>query len=130
MDFGLALQYVQGAIETAKKLTAVSKKVQDVEFNNMLVELQGQLVDAKTEMLGMKDTINKLTQENQELKERLDTKEKGKPTFDNGVYKFDGDDGIYCIKCFDTNQKKHRLINFPQGFDVRYECTVCSSHIV
>lgn len=125
MDFGLALQYVQGAIETAKKLTAVSKKVQDVEFSNMLVELQGQLVDAKTEMLGMKDTINKLTQENQELKERLDTKEKGKPAFDDGVYKFDGDDGIYCPNCFDTNQKKHRLNKVPQGFDVRYECKAC-----
>lgn len=125
MDFGLGMQYVQGAIDIAKKLSALSKKVQDVEFSTMLADLSMQLVDAKTEMLGMKDQINKLTQENKDLKERLEAKEQGKPIFDNGVYKFEGDDGVYCPSCFDSKQRKIRLNKVPPGFDVRYECNSC-----
>ena len=120
---------IQSALEIIGKLKAFSKKVQDADFNMLLAELTNQLADAKLEAANLKIELAKVKDENEQLAKRLSSKESAKPILSNGGYQFEGDDGLYCTGCFDSQQKKIRLARLTGAFSKigKWKCPNCQN---
>lgn len=122
---------IQTALEITGKLRELSKKVQDAEFSMLLADLTMQLADTKLEVANLKTELAKEIEEKQALAKKLASKEDDKPTFKNGGYVFNGDDGLYCTGCYDSEQKKIRLKEMPKQFHnlARWSCPICKSNV-
>lgn len=125
------LSAIGSAAETVKRLRALSKSVENAEIMTLLADLQGDLADAKLEVVNLKGELAKLTDENRELKERLDKRDTGQPTYQDGAYVFAGDEGHFCTACFDTKQKRIRVspIDPTFSFAGRWQCPVCKAYL-
>lgn len=119
---------IQTALEITGKLRELSKKIQDADFSILLADLTMQLADTKLEIANLKTELAKSIEENQELTKRLSNKDDSKPTLFDGGYKFDGDDGLYCTGCLDSQQKKIRL-GSPGTFSSfgKWRCPICKT---
>jgi len=122
---------IQMALDITGKLRELSKKVQDADFSMLLSELTMQLAETKLEIANLKIELAKEREEKEGLAQRLANKESTKPTIDDGGYRFDGDDGLYCTACFDSQQKKIRLASAPSAFAGTFgtrRCPVCKNY--
>jgi hypothetical protein len=124
-----AVQAIQAAIEMVGRLRNLSKKMEDAEFKMLLADLSGDLADAKVEVASLKVEIARLTQENQALAERLAQRDASKPTFSDGAYRFEGEEGHFCTACFDVRQRRVRLTRLEGSFRTfgRWECPSCKA---
>ena len=124
-----AIQAIQTSIEIVGKLRELSKKVVDADFKILLADLSSELGDAKLEAANLKNELASLRQENADLKQRLEQRENSKPIYADGVYSFEGEDGQFCTSCFDTGQRKIRVRQLSNGFEVfgKWECPSCNA---
>lgn len=122
---------VQHAIEIVGKLRALSKKVEDADFKMLLADLASDLADAKLELADFKGQMATLLAENQELKAQLAVRQEGKPTLDQGAYKFPGEEGHFCTACFDARDKRVRVSALQKPFNKfgRWRCPACEAVI-
>lgn len=104
----------------------ISKNIGDDEFRGPLADLSGELVDLKLEAVSLKEQIAALQEENALLKKTAlpaDEKPKGRKW---GCYQFEGDDGLYCLGCWDSKRKKSSTTQVNPCFR---HCPVCNAPI-
>ena len=123
------VQALQSAIDITGKLRNLSKKIEDSEFKMLLADLLGELADAKVKVAQLQGDLAKLTEENQTLTTKLNTKSTLKPIYKDGAYSFEDDDGAFCTACFDTKQQQVRLSRLEPPFDTfgKWECPSCNA---
>ena len=83
--------------------------------------------DMEAETKGLKELVTELRQQNERLAAQLEvyvTKEKSKPTLEGQFYKFAGEEGHFCMTCYDTKGEKVRTASpIPH---VR-KCPICKT---
>lgn len=121
---------LQSAIESVGKLRELSKKVEEADFKMLVADLSCDLANAKLEAAHLKIELSNLTDENAELRNRLNTRETKMPSVSEGVYIFEGEDGHYCTACFDVHGRMVRLASTPSQFQhlVRWQCPACKAN--
>jgi hypothetical protein len=118
---------IQSAIEVVQRLRTLSKKIEDAEVKMLLADLSSDLADAKLEAANLKFEIVQL-KENLLIAQALgEAKVALQPRHDGGGYRFEGEQGLFCVRCFDGKGKKFELKNTPPPFDDfgKLECPVC-----
>ena len=125
------VESVSSAISIAKKLRELSKTIENVEFKMLLADLTNELADAKLASAEIKSKLADANERVLELQSKLETRETAQPSFDDGGYRFEGQDGLYCNGCFDSDGKKIRLSRAAKDFaDVfgKWNCPNCKEH--
>ena len=121
---------IQFSLEIVKKLRNLNETIKDADIKTLLAELQSELVDAKLEVVGLKEKMAEIMTKNAELTRQLEARTSEQPEPMDGGYRF-GDKGPYCIKCFETSSKK---ILLPRATGIlhtqfgQYHCPVCGNH--
>lgn len=120
---------VQNALEILGKLRALSKKIENAEFNMLLADLSNELADAKLEVAELKTKLANSNEENQKLAALLASRENGKPKLHEGVYQFEGEEGLFCTACFDTQEKRVRVTALTGPFEAlgKWKCPSCKA---
>lgn len=120
---------IQSAIEIVGKLRDLSKKIEDAEFKMLLADLSCELADTKLEVANLKNQLAEEIEKNNRLEKIIDQREMDKPELSNGLYKFSGEDGLFCTACFDANDKKIRVAALSSTFGAiaKWRCPVCKS---
>ncbi|WP_417383223.1 hypothetical protein [Gimesia sp.] len=96
---------LNNSIALAKRLREISNNIKDAEFNQLLADLYNELADIKMEMAGMKEQVAELKEENLRLK-TMQPENNVKPKLDRGCYIFEGEEGLFCTGCYDSERKK------------------------
>lgn len=117
---------INNSITIVSRLREISKNLTEAEFKNLLADLSNELADAKLQMANLKEEIVKLRDENATLRARA-SGPKQKPIGTQwGCYKFEGEDGLFCTGCFDSQGKKIRTNRVNSNFRA---CPVCKASI-
>jgi hypothetical protein len=98
-----------GIIDTVKDVAALVQKADNIELHQKIIELQGQIMSLLEETHGLRA-------QRQQLLDRLQFAEGLE--FRNNMYwsRRDGcEEGPYCTKCWDADQKKMRLQQLLNG---------------
>jgi hypothetical protein len=121
---------VQTAIEIVGKLRSLSKKIEDAEFKMLLADLSGELADTKLEVAELKTQLAKAIEENKELAEIVKQRATTKPILFDSAYKFEGEEGLFCTACFDTQGKKVRVTPLTGPFKTfgKWTCPSCKAN--
>lgn len=118
-----SLGSIKTAIDIAKSLKDTDLSLEKAETKLQLAELVSALADAKIQIADFQDLVLSKEQENKKLLEQLSLKEN--ITYDGKMYwmtKDDGkEDGPFCQKCKDTDNKMIRL----QNWDTAWHCMTC-----
>jgi len=108
-----------GAIDHAKDLASLIKKLGNIELDRKIVDLQGEIIDLEQKNRELKEEIR-------ELKENL--KYHGSLLWKDNAYwkegKIDAEHGPYCSGCRDSNSKLSRLTSL--GCE-NFKCPVCKA---
>lgn len=121
-DMLAAIAKINASIGSARTLLDASKTLANAELKQMIAELAMKLADASLEMAELKHEVIQLRDENAALKAK---KEVGKPTMKWGCYQFEGEEGLFCPKCWERDGKKHHTNRAMNG--KLYKCTVCDT---
>ncbi len=115
---------VSNSISIAKRLRDISKSIENAEFKNVLADLSMELADIKLEAAALKERIASLQEENAILKKTSLPANETPTGRKLGCYQFDGDDGLYCPGCWDSNRKKSSTTKAIANFRL---CSVCQA---
>jgi hypothetical protein len=120
---------ISNAVQIAGKLHALSKKIQDVEFNELLADLRDELSNSKLEAASLKEAIANLKTENLQLKAKLGEGSGAIPDVSDGAYVFPGDPGHFCTACFDVRKQRVRVSKNRPPFDRfgNWSCPSCEA---
>jgi hypothetical protein len=128
-----AVRTLSSGIDVLKKLTDLAIKSKNVELQEGMIALRIQLLDVKETILEVKTENSELREENKALKLKIEQLEQGthsKLTLgSHGYYKSDGE-GPFCVGCYDSQGKLHRVIQPYAEFvnDKLYQCSVCEKY--
>ena len=121
---------ISGAIDIAKKLREVSKKINDADTMNLIADLNLALADVKIEVAELKEDNLQLQQQLRKAQEQPDFR--SNLELKDGVYFFkepvDGrPDGPYCPTCFDVDERLVIISEMGESFrDLgRFHCNHC-----
>ena len=107
-----------GLYEGIKDVAKIVQKADNVELYRQLIDLSAQALD-------MQATINKLTEENAELKKRQDLEERIERHQELYItLKGDENNIFYCSHCWDSDGK---LIQMRKS-SKEYHCPHCSTY--
>jgi hypothetical protein len=107
-----------GIIDNIKDIAELIKKYNNVELNQKIVDLYGEIFELKEDNLKSKEKIKFLEKE-KEINEKI--------VFESPFYWLKDDekkDGPYCQKCYDDNKKLIRLQDLKNG---AWECLACKN---
>lgn len=121
---------VQTAIEIVGKLRSLSKRIEDAEFKMLLADLSGELADTKMEVAELKTQLAKAIDENKKLADIVEKRTATKPTLSESVYRFEGEEGLFCTACFDAHEKKVRVTPLTGPFKTfgKWTCPSCKAN--
>ncbi len=122
ISVGAAVVAVKTAYDTSKKVFEASKTLANAELKLLIAELAQQLAEANLQMAELKTSMVHLQEENAALRGK---KEEGKPTMKWGCYQFEGEEGLFCPKCWETKGKKYHTNRAEHG--TAFQCTVCGT---
>jgi hypothetical protein len=118
---------ISNAIEIAKKLRELSKKVEEADFRMLLADLTDQLGDAKLQATNLKIELAEALGKVHELERRATQVASAEPQVHDGAYVFGDTNRHYCTGCYDARGQKI-LLNDLEGvwssFGKR-QCPVC-----
>ena len=121
MDIAAAFTIITTSMGNAKKLLEASRTLANAELKQMIAELAIQLADASLHVAELKHEVIRLQEKNTTLKAK---KEGPLPKMVRGSYQFEGKEGLYCPKCYETSGKLHRVVSAMSG---RFnKCSVCA----
>ena len=132
-DLSVAVRTVSTGIDALKKLTELAVKTQNIELQEGILELRGQLLEIKEALLAVKEENLQLREENKMLKEKLEKVEQGSQENlkigKHGYFKQDGD-GPFCMGCYDSKGKLHRVIQpYAEFGEIGiHKCSVCDKN--
>lgn len=110
-----ATRTISTGIDAVKKLADLAVKTQNIDLQEGIIELREKLLFAKEALLNAKEEISDLKEENRRLARSI---EKGKKIAEttmvlkgSAYYDEISEDGPFCPRCFDLDDKKVRLSN-------------------
>ena len=122
-----AIGSLKTAIEITKTLRGADLSLEKAEQKLQMAELLSTLADAKSEFADVKDLLLTKNQEIKSLNSALETDKKLIRKKDTNYYvledDLDGDKGVYCLTCWDSDRK---LINLQLG-EYSINCNICSA---
>ena len=115
------------AIDIAKKLRALDRKVSEADFKMLLADLTNELGDAKLEAGNLKNDLAEATSRIRELEDAAARKDVEEPEIDEGAYVFGDKTRHYCTGCYDTKGRKVLLTEQTAAFKVfgKWACPAC-----
>lgn len=124
------LTAIDTSIGIMKKLKTLNDKVKDADFRMLLADLSIELANSKS-------SVADLLNENRILKEKIKEMETAaskvdKLIFRNNAYYSENGEGPFCPACYDSKNKKIRLVDNLRDFvsiSGKYKCPVCGAHI-
>ena len=114
---------ITSAVASGKALVEASKSLANAELKSMIATLANKLADLELEMAEAKTELSRLERENKDLKARVDAP--GKPTIKWGCYQFEGEQGLFCPKCYEEKGKKYHTNRTDGG--KAFQCSVCQT---
>ena len=106
-----------GAVENIKEVADLVKKFNDIDLNRRIVTLEGEVMDLTRDKRRAEERIEEL-----ELALRF----KGELKFKNGFYWAQGDDGPYCVGCWDSKKAANRVVRIlVHNIGSQLQCPVC-----
>jgi hypothetical protein len=106
-----------GVVENMKDVADLVKKFNDIDLNRRIVTLEGEVMDLTRDKRRAEDRI-------EELERAL--KFKGELKFKNGFYWAEGDDGPYCVGCWDSKKAANRVVTITvHNMGRQMQCPVC-----
>jgi len=136
MEIFQALTAGKNAVDGLRLLANYAEEVKDIqkrgefmrivgELSLELAETQIKLADKFRENEGLKERVNKLQKELEDLK-NLEIK----LVIENGMYYTTEGDGPFCTACYDSNQQRIRVALTPPPMAQlgRYKCPVCKTY--
>jgi hypothetical protein len=112
----------------------ISDLLQGIPVNAVLKErvalAEQKFKDLEAQNKALSDKVASLLVENDALKAQVNSysaKEKAsadKPTMEWGCYKFEGEPGLFCPRCYETQGKKHQTTRMNPH---RRRCVVCQT---
>jgi hypothetical protein len=127
----LSLQLLSKTTEALNALRERSQRTKDIDIKDQINTLYDNV-------LGLKEVVSRLLDENKELHNRLEKQQhaSAKPNIrqvgDTNYYFVDGDEKPYCQPCYDGNQKAKRLVALlpPENWrgGIRRQCPVCDTY--
>ncbi|MEX2119724.1 MAG: hypothetical protein WD847_09025 [Pirellulales bacterium] len=122
MDIVAPFTLLASAAVNAKKLFEASKALSNAEMKQMIADLAMQMAEVSLEMATLKHEIVRLQVENAALKDKATNE---KPKLKWGCYQFEGDETLYCPKCWETQHRKHPTTRVMSG---RFrKCSICDA---
>jgi hypothetical protein len=104
------------------KLKGFKKEPNGAETQKLMTGMSNELINARK-------AINELLDENQKLKNELQTlknKEQNPLLFKKGAYFTENGDGPFCPQCYDSNNKQIRLTKISTRM-ANYYCPTCKA---
>lgn len=121
------LAAIDTAINFAKSIKESVHSLKKAELNLMIVDLIETQASQKLLAADLKIAILEKEQEIRKLNGQLAyLNSQNKPQFIHGRYKFEGDDGVYCCRCWDADLKKFHVVTKQYGPRVDY-CVECKT---
>ena len=117
---------VSQSLTLVQRLREISKNIAEAEFKNLLADLSSELADVKIEAAALKERVAALQEENRVLKATTPAAEEKPIGVKWGCYRFEGDDGLYCTGCWDSQRKKIRT---NRATSTHRLCPVCRAPI-
>jgi hypothetical protein len=123
------ISIIQFSLEILTKLRNLNETIKDADIKTLLAELQSEFVDAKLEVVGLKEKMAEIMTKNAELTRQLEARTSEQPEPTDGGYKF-GDKGPYCINCFESRVRRFycRATGILHTQFGQYHCPVCGNH--
>ncbi|HEI9783368.1 TPA: hypothetical protein ACXJEO_003264 [Serratia marcescens] len=128
------LELVNKSVELVRNLR---KKGDDeltaAEMRNTLIDLLDDLVEVKSEFVGLKAVLLNKEEEIQELKAKLEGKQNFK--FDGRLYWKEGDKTAFCPKCYEVSKIEihMRFVEAYEGLygweEAKWLCRNCDSSV-
>lgn len=118
---------LSNAIEIAKKLRELSKKIEEADFRMLLAGLTDQLGDAKLQAANLKIELAEALGKISELERRAVQVASAEPQVHDGAYVFGDITRHYCTGCYDTRGQKI-LLNELKGTWAhfgKWQCPAC-----
>jgi hypothetical protein len=113
------MSLISSAISSVKNAKDLAKQSSDTD-------LKDRISDVYDAILGMKERVLELDQQNRDLREQLTQKASVARNPEFGYYFVDGDPDPHCQKCYEGSGK---LIHFPSSRPfsegIRRDCIVC-----
>lgn len=116
---------INHSLSIVARLRELSKHLSEVEFKNLLADLSNELADAKLQIADLKTQLAAQADEIRSLKAAA-PENRQKPKIKWGCYAFEGEEGLFCTACYDSNGKKS-LTNRLSS--TRRSCPVCKAVI-
>jgi len=110
MDVTPILSSIQASAAAMKEAYKISEKWKSLEMKKLLIDSQNELLNAESAALNLKNEINRLTEENMDLKRQLKKSSEIKtasPELKENMYWF-GQDGPYCVPCYQKSGGSQR----------------------
>ena len=108
----------------------IAKKIQQCAVDAKLAELQSYVADLTLELSETMTKTAALTKENRDLKDEnsklREKRESVPPKMKWGCYQWNGDERLYCIKCYEEHVRKSPTTR--EGFSTR-QCCVCNNRV-
>lgn len=125
-----ATRTISTGIDAVKKLADLAIKTKNIELQEGILNLREQLLFAKEALLNAKEEIADLKEENRTLARSIEKSKKASETvmvLKGDVYYDEGsNDGPFCTRCFDVEEKKVRLSNLGPLL----HCPECKNRIM
>ncbi len=118
---------ISSAIEIAKKLRELSKKVGEADFRLLLADLADQLGEAKLQAANLKIELAQAKETISELNQQAARIAGSGPELHDGAYIFGDATRHYCTGCFDARGQKITLSELAPPWNEfgKWECPVC-----
>ena len=120
---------ISTAIEIAKKLRDLGKKVGEADFRLLLADLTEQLGEAKLQAANLKIELAEATVRITELQREAGRTAATEPEIHEGAYVFGDRSRHYCTGCYDSAGRKILLNEHPRDFKVfgKWFCPACKN---
>lgn len=118
------LSTISASIGLAQRLSEISKNIADAEFKKVLADLSNELADAKLEAASLKENLAALQEENALMKQTMPSPNEKPSGRKWGCYQFEGESGLFCPGCWDSNRKKSSTTRVDTRFR---KCSVCQA---
>lgn len=118
---------ISSAVDIAKKLRELGKKVSEADFKMMLAELTDALADAKLEAANLKLQLAEAQEKIRSQANEMQRRQAADPELHDHAYVFGDHSRHYCTGCFDSRAEKVLLreLTGPWANFGKWECPVC-----
>ena len=131
-DINAALNATRLISGGLSELMKIAQKSNDIATKKLIVDLESKIVDVEHSLLQSKKEINRLLEENSELKKQLEFVENPKIILKDGLYYDINDpDNPFCTTCYDKDKKLIRVQEVPDIMkrvgNYKYKCYSCNT---